>query len=286
MCELLGMVSNVSTDLTFSFTGLTLRGGKTGPHADGWGLSLYNGPFARTFLEPKPAFSSPLARFVRENPIQTQLAVAHIRRKTRGEASIQNTHPFHRVLDKRHVVFAHNGTLPHVRERPLATESSIGDTDSEHAFCVLLEGVREAYGSRYPDDPRDLGRTLYGLANELGRDGVFNFLWADGTHLYARCGDHLSFLVQQAPFGQATLVDADVTVNFAEVMGPSTDARIAFVATAPLTRNEPWEAGAPGTLWVFEAGERIATFEGEPSAAVVAAAAAHSRRADAPYTTQ
>ena len=80
MCELLGMVSSVPTDLTFSFTGLALRGGQTGPHADGWGVALYEGRFARTFLEPHPAFSSPLARFVRENPILTPLAVAHIRK--------------------------------------------------------------------------------------------------------------------------------------------------------------------------------------------------------------
>ncbi len=69
MCELLGMVSNVPTDIVFSFPGLALRGGRTGPHADGWGVSLYDGLFARTFLEPHPAFSSPLARFIRENPI-------------------------------------------------------------------------------------------------------------------------------------------------------------------------------------------------------------------------
>jgi len=54
MCELLGMVSNVPADLAFSFTGLALRGGQTGPHADGWGVSLYDGRFARTFLEPHP----------------------------------------------------------------------------------------------------------------------------------------------------------------------------------------------------------------------------------------
>ena len=63
VCELLGMVSSVPTDLTFSFTGLALRGGQTGPHADGWGVALYDGRFARTFLEPHPAFSSRLARF-------------------------------------------------------------------------------------------------------------------------------------------------------------------------------------------------------------------------------
>lgn len=262
MCELLGVVSNIPADLVFSFTGFALRGGQTGPHADGWGLSLYDGLFARTFLEPHPAFSSPLARFLRENPIQTGLAVAHIRKKTRGEAAIQNTHPFARVLNGRHIVFAHNGTLPNVKNRPLHIHSTIGDTDSEHAFCVLLEALRAAYGEKYPDDPRALGRTLFELGNELGEDGVFNFLYADGEYLYARCGDNLSSIVRRAPFGLATLVDADVRVNLGELMGSSPDTRMAVIATEPLTRDETWNKATPGTLWVFRAGELICTYPG------------------------
>ena len=148
MCELLGMVSNVPADLAFSFTGFALRGGQTGPHADGWGVSLYDGRFARTFLEPHPAFSSPLARFVR-------------------------------VFDRRHLVFAHNGTLPNVRDVRLDYESAIGETDSEHAFCVMLEALRKRHGGQYPKDPLVLGEFLYEIGNELGADGVFNFLLAE-----------------------------------------------------------------------------------------------------------
>jgi predicted glutamine amidotransferase len=280
MCELLGITSNIATDVAFSFSGLALRGGQTGPHADGWGISLYDGRFARTFLEPHPAFSSPLARFVRENPIHTRLAVAHVRKMTRGSASIENTHPFVRVFDRRHIVFAHNGTLPNVREIPLTLESPIGDTDSEHAFCVILERLRAAYGARYPEDPRRLGRTLFELGNELGTDGVFNFLLADGEHLFARCGDSLTSIQRRAPFGLATLVDADVTVNLNDAMkgaGAGADidvagetragARLAVVATLPLTRDEPWEKAAPGDLWVFAGGDRLASFSARTSAA-------------------
>ncbi len=274
MCELLGVVSNVPADLVFSFTGFALRGGQTGPHADGWGLSLYDGLFARTFLEPHPAFSSPLAKFLRENPIMTALAVAHIRKKTRGDAKIVNTHPFQRVMYGRHLVFAHNGTLPSVREKPLKTLSTLGDTDSEHAFCVLLEKLHESYGGNYPEDHVELGRTLYEIGNELGSDGVFNFLYADGECLYARCGDNLSCILRQPPFGQATLVDADVRVNLGEVIREVPDSRMAVIATEPLTRDEAWLKGTPGTLWVFRAGELLASFGGAPAAAAPRAASA------------
>lgn len=262
MCELLGMVSSVDADLTFSFTGFALRGGQTGPHADGWGVSFYDGPFARTFLEPHPAYSSPLARFLRENPIQTRLSVAHIRKMTRGGAAIANTHPFVRVLHGRHLVFAHNGTLPNVHKRPLHYESTVGQTDSEHAFCVMMELLRTRYAERYPEHPEELGRTLFDLGNELGEDGVFNFLLADGNCLYARCGDNLSSIVRRPPFASATLVDSDVKADFRDVLGQGgPHARMAVVATEPLTRDETWTKAQPGTLWVFAHGDLVASFE-------------------------
>ncbi|MET0390894.1 MAG: class II glutamine amidotransferase [Polyangiales bacterium] len=261
MCELLGMVASQPADVVFSFTGLALRGGQTGPHADGWGLALYDGMFARLFLEEHPAYSSPLARFLREKSILARLAVAHVRKMTRGTAAIENTHPFVRVVNGRHIVFAHNGTLPNVRKRPLLHESTLGNTDSEHAFCVLLETLRERFGPTYPDDPQQLGDMLFELGNELGQDGVFNFLYADGKHLFARCGDSLYATVRRAPFSEVTLVDAEVSMNFGEhANGAASDLRMAAVATAPLTRNETWIRGTPGTLWLFADGDLVHTW--------------------------
>src|SRR4030081_3748114 len=84
ICELLGMECNVPTDIVFSFSGLALRGGAAGPHADGWGLALYEGKAVRTFLEPAAAAGSKLAAYVRSHPIKTLLAIAHVRKRTRG----------------------------------------------------------------------------------------------------------------------------------------------------------------------------------------------------------
>ena len=56
------------------FSGLALRGGVRGPHADGWGLALYEGRAVRTFLEPAAAAKSPLAKYIRENPIRIGIA--------------------------------------------------------------------------------------------------------------------------------------------------------------------------------------------------------------------
>ena len=82
------MECNVPTDIVFSFTGLRQRGGKTGPHADGWGLAFYEGRGTRIFLDPEPACSSPLARFVAEHPIKTLLAIGHTPAQIAAERNV------------------------------------------------------------------------------------------------------------------------------------------------------------------------------------------------------
>jgi glutamine amidotransferase len=255
MCELLGMECNVPTDIVFSFSGLALRGGAKGPHADGWGLALYDGRAARTFLEPAAASFSPLGKFIRETPIKTLLAIAHVRKRTRGKISLANTHPFVRELWGRHMVFAHNGTVRGIKRRPTGRFRPIGETDSEHAFCALLHRLQQ----RFPKvpKPRVLWEAIAELANEIGAKGTFNFLLGDGTHLYARCATKLCYLVRKAPFKTATLADDEVSVDFSSVTTPND--RVAIVSTVPLTRDEQWIQGVPGQLWVFRKGALRAT---------------------------
>jgi predicted glutamine amidotransferase len=256
MCELLGMECNVPTDIVFSFTGLALRGGQKGPHSDGWGLALYEGRAARTFLEPAAAADSPLATYVRQNPIKTLLAIAHVRKKTRGHVSLANTHPFVRELWGRHFVFAHNGTVLDVRRHPLGRFQPIGETDSEYALCALLHHLDRTF-SAYPRKRRDLWEAVADFGGAIGRKGTFNFLLGDGTHLFARSATKLHFLIRRAPFTEAALADDDLTVNFADVTTPKDC--VAIVATAPLTRNESWTKGEPNHLWVFRGGNLRAT---------------------------
>jgi glutamine amidotransferase len=251
MCELLGMECNVPTDIVFSFSALALRGGLKGPHADGWGLALYEGKSVRTFLEPTAACHSALAEFVRKNPIKTLLAIAHVRKRTRGRTALENTHPFVRELWGRHIVFAHNGTVRGVRRLPLGHFTPIGDTDSEYAFCLLLARLEEAF-PRYPRSRKALWQAVARIGSELGKKGTFNFLLGDGEHLFARCSTRLHYIIRCAPFKQATLADDDLTVDFAQVTTPND--RVAVIATAPLTRDEVWTQGEPGTLWIFRGG--------------------------------
>ncbi len=256
MCELLGMECNVLTDIVFSFAGLSGRGGKHGPHADGWGLALYDGRVARVFLEPAAAAESPLAKFVQENPIKTLLAIAHVRRKTRGAVSLANTHPFVRELWGRHFVFAHNGTVKNVRKLKLGRFTPMGKTDSEYAFCALLAAVEHEF-RRTPPTQAQLAAAIAHHTGKIGSGGTFNLLLGDGEQLYARCSTKLHYIVRKAPFKKATLADEDVSVDFAAVTTPHD--RVAVVATMPLTRDESWTQGEPGSMWVFRGGKLIKT---------------------------
>ena len=250
------MECNVPTDIVFSFAGLANRGGRNAPHADGWGLALYDGRAARVFLEPAAASRSPLARFVREHPIKTLLAVAHVRKKTRGQVSLANTHPFVRELWGRHFVFAHNGTVKNAFALKLGRYAPIGDTDSEHAFCALLARLQHEFRD-YPKSGADLAAAIAHHAGRIGKGGTFNMLLGDGSRLYARCATKLHHIVRKAPFQKVTLADEDLAVDFAEVTTPKV--RVAVVATVPLTRDEVWTVGEPGAMWVFHKGRLAAT---------------------------
>ncbi len=250
------MECNVPTDIVFSFTGLRQRGGRTGPHCDGFGLAFYEGKATRVFLDPAAAAESQLARFLADNPIKTLLAIGHIRKRTRGPTTLANTHPFVRELWGRHWVFAHNGTLRAVRRHKLGRFSPIGNTDSEHAYCVLLDRLARRFRS-YPAKLSDLWGAVAEIGGELGKNGTFNFLLGDGRHLYARCATKLSYIIRKAPFGLAQLADDDVRIDFSTVTTPRD--RVAVIATTPLTVNETWTIGKADELWVFDSGMLKAT---------------------------
>lgn len=256
MCELLGMSANIPTDICFSFTGLMQRGGKTGPHRDGWGIAFYEGRGCRTFHDPNPSAESEIARLVQRYAIKSLIVVSHIRRANRGRICLENTHPFSRELWGRNWVFAHNGQLRGVKRLPLGHYRSIGTTDSEHAFCWLLSRVRDRFPA--PPRPASLWRCIRELALELNPLGVFNFLMSDSTYLYAHCGTQLSWLTRRAPFGKARLMDADMMVDFQAETTPNDI--VSVIATRPLTDNESWTVMRPGALAIFCAGERVAEF--------------------------
>lgn len=264
MCQLLGMNCNVPTDICFSFTGFQARGGLTDHHTDGWGISFFEGKGVRQFLDPNASAHSPVADFIRTYPIKSKNVIAHIRKATQGETKLENTHPFVREMWGLYWSFAHNGDLKNFSPKLDGRFRPVGNTDSEHAFCYILQELQREFGETKPELSK-LGEKLHKLTLELAVFGTFNFLLSNGEFMMAHCSTKLASIVRKAPFSVAHLKDQDVKVDFSAVT--TNIDRVAVIATNPLTENESWSVHSPGTLLLFAEGEIVNQYETIPGPA-------------------
>ncbi|WP_304671285.1 class II glutamine amidotransferase [Neisseria bergeri] len=253
MCQLLGMNCNTPTDIMFSFEGFRRRGGITDHHADGFGIGFFEGKGVRLFHDDKPSANSPVADLVRAYQIKSENVVAHIRKASQGQTSLANTHPFMREMWGGYWLFAHNGHLVDFFPEQGEFFHPVGTTDSERAFCHILNRLRTRFAARPDDDT--LFDAIAGLTHEIRKFGLFNFMLSDGISLFAHASTLLHYIVRQAPFGKARLLDDDVMVDFAEVTTP--DDCVAVIATLPLTRDESWSQLAVNELVMFREGKII-----------------------------
>jgi glutamine amidotransferase len=244
MCQLLGMNANTATDLVFSFTGFARRAEE---HKDGFGIAFFEGAGVRLFVDAQSASVSPVAQMVRSYPIRSSHIIAHIRKATQGAVLLENTHPFVRELWGRYWVFAHNGNLVDFHPRLHAAFRPVGSTDSERAFCWLMQELSKAHASVPSID--ELTTTLAELAPQAARHGTFNFMLSNGQALWAHCSTNLHYIERRHPFGRARLQDEDMSVDFSDVTTP--DDRVAIVVTEPLTQDEAWTQMRAGELKVF-----------------------------------
>lgn len=261
MCELLAMSANVPTDICFSFSGLMQRGGNTGPHKDGWGITFYEGKGCRSFKDPLPSAESAIAKLVTQYPIKSEAVICHIRQANSGAVCLENTHPFVRQMWGKNWTYAHNGQLKDFSENlPISLHIPIGTTDSEHAFCWILDQLQTKFGREEPES-KILFSYVAELSAQIKKLGVFNLLLSNGDCLFAFCSNNLHWITRRSPFGEATLIDAELRVNFHH---ETTDKDIVTViATQPLTDDETWHKMSSGQWQLFCLGESFASGETE-----------------------
>lgn len=258
MCQLLGMNCNTPTDIVFSFEGFRRRGGMTDVHVDGFGIAFFEGKGVRIYQDDRPSASSPVADLIKGYQIKSKNVIAHIRKATQGQVSLANTHPFMRELWGEYWLFAHNGHLQ--SPETLFADSAqqyyrpVGITDSEAAFCYILEHLRQRYETKPSDDV--LFNEIKLLVEKIRQAGILNFTLSNGDWMIVHANTLLHYIIRQAPFGEAKLLDDDVSINFAAVTTP-TD-RVAVIATLPLTCNEQWVQMAQNELLMFKEGQIIA----------------------------
>ncbi len=250
MCELLGISSARATQPRELLRSFAARGGESADNPDGWGLAtLADGGFHIT-KEPQPAAHSTRFRALCEET-RSALILAHVRKANPPTARVlANTHPFSRACCGREWVFAHNGRLDDtgdLQESPAHLCTPGGDTDSEHAFCLVLERIAAVFA---PTASGDAGwfDALAQVAETLASHGRFNFLMSDGTHLIAYGHDRLHAL------------------EGAEALAGDTPGPTVVIATEPLTASPAWSAFAPGELRVYRSGSPFMRFLTHPRA--------------------
>lgn len=251
MCQLLGMNANTPTDVMFSLAGLARRADE---HNDGFGIAFFEGQGVRLFVDPQSAARSPVAELVKHYPIRSEHVIAHIRKATQGAVRLENCHPFQRELWGRYWVFAHNGDLKGFAPLLHGAFRPVGDTDSERAFCWLLQDPAKAHAG--VPTIGELSATLRELVPQIAGHGSFNALLSNGQALWAHGSTRLHWLVRRHPFTHASLRDADLRVDFSALTTPSD--RVAVIATEPLTGDETWTPFDTGELRVFVGGEPAA----------------------------
>jgi glutamine amidotransferase len=261
MCELLAMSARFPTTIRLSFEELSRHGGSTGPHADGWGLGLWEDGDAFVIREPDAASRSQWVRFLQEREPRTAIAIAHVRRATQGARLLRNTQPFARELGGRMHLFAHNGMLPGIeRDDRFATERfrRVGDTDSEHAFCALLERLAPLWAFGLPAPLGDRLGVVRAFASALGSLGPANFIYTDGDAIFAHGHRRKHDGGEIRPPGLSILcrtcaASADTTPIAGLQLDPQARQEVALIASVPLSA-EHWEPLAEGELVVLREG--------------------------------
>jgi len=265
MCELLAMSSRGPATVTLSLSILAEHGGNTAPHKDGWGIAFYDEGDARILKDTEGASHSKWVQFVEQQEIRSTLVLSHIRLATDGVIATKNTQPFARELGGRMHVFAHNGHVPDIKSlRSYRSDSfrPIGDTDSEIAFCALLERLKPLWHDR--DTIPGLAARLEvvaGFAKDIGEFGPANFLYCDGEVLFVHGHRRKQPDGEYNPPGlfwlhrQCAMKDPHSETSGVSVTSSIQD--VILTASVPLT-TEAWEPFREGEVIAISKGKIVA----------------------------
>ncbi len=248
------MSSRYPTNVGFSLETLARRGGHDGPHKDGWGVAYFEDHDVFLLRESSPAAESDLVRFMEVNGPPSNLVLSHIRLATQGDPALRNTQPFQRECGGRAHVFAHNGNMPGVEQRCRLESprfTPVGETDSELAFCALMQRLGKLWDRANGKPPPVETRleVIADFAGSLRPFGPFNFVYSDGDTLFVHSDRRKQDDGSERPPGLHMLVRSSnqqaVDLTQSGVMLAPVAQELVLVASVPLT-DEPWEPLAEG----------------------------------------
>ena len=255
MTQLFGINSEDEIDLSFSFKMASSFEEKS---PDGWGYAFYHQGQWQSFKE-----SLEMDKILRldvktmsPHVFQSNMFLSHVRYATLGKVTYENTHPFDRELFDSQWYFAHHGHLRLYRHIVDSMEyfKPMGDTDSETAFCIILENLRE-FG-RIPNE-KELAKSIQKTAKELAKQGGLNFLLTDGRLMHAFYSGYktMYFTTLRPPFDEKIIAETDRIKMIIDTKDVSTP--ISLIASKPILDEADWIEFEIGTLYSFKNGQRI-----------------------------
>ena len=257
MCELFAMSSKFETDVNLSLGELSLHGGGSAPHGDGWGVAYAMGRDFRIIKEPEAAYESDCVQYIQNHHFKSRLVLSHIRQASAPKKlSFMNTHPFDRELFGRRFVFIHNGFVEGAASLPDALPGpfqAMGDTDSEWVFVYLLNRIYHAIGTAEAYHHRKVEGLLEEVSPQIRQLGKFNFILSDGEVLFAH-GDTSLYSTCRSCHRETDTLSSD-SLRVITASGP--EQNVVLVATVPLSNSDHWERFQPGEIRVFRDGSRI-----------------------------
>lgn len=261
MCELFALSSKLATKATFSLAEFSRHGGATGPHCDGWGLAFYEHHYAHIYRDETPAAFSEWMSFLQNHQHASHCVISHIRKATQGVSALRNTQPFSRAIAGHRHVFCHNGHLKQIQTKlTLEQQKPIGETDSEYAFCYLMEKISPLWAQQTPT-LEQRSTLINEVFQTFAKLGPANFLYSDGDYLYAFANKRTQANGEIAPPGLYYLLrqcdkDQDSTpltgVNLEQ--STTSNQQLVLFASTPLS-SENWQAFKENQLIVARNGK-------------------------------
>ena len=253
MCELFGLSSKEKVRPSLMLKEFFSHAADN-PH--GWGAAVFSKGEAEIVKEPLSALASRKAEDFAEAAPDTELIIAHIRLATKGQVTMDNTHPF--VMKDRsgtEWVLAHNGTIFGSDALSGYVHTQIGETDSERILMYIIDSLNEKLrGSRKGSDAQAISRlssedpqgnaaalttdekisVIEKVIKDITDDNKVNILLSEGQFLYA----HTNYR------GSLKALSAN---------------GIAAVSSKPLEAVSPegWEELPVNTLMVYRKGQLI-----------------------------
>lgn len=255
MCRLLGIVSSEPTEFRIILQeGPRSLAGLSREHRDGWGLAVFEpdgdpSTQAGWRLHKAVACAAEDDGFRRLGTARGALMISHVRRRTVGAISLDNTHPFRAGQ----WVFAHNGTIRDrdflrsmISERRLAEVK--GHTDSELFFAYLLTELDAVDVADLPATPQTDMAITEAIRRACANPdfGSVNFLLSDGWTMYAHRFGRTLFVLERAPGDEVR--PSRRSRSGATVMTPWSGQRTAVLVASEAMTDEPWRPIAEGEL--------------------------------------